>query len=59
MFRFPVFTVLDPLAGYLVFPFLEAASKGLARICFRNPPPVCTENLIQVDDVTESPKLAE
>jgi hypothetical protein len=30
MFRFPVFTVLDPLAGYLVFPFLEAASKGLA-----------------------------
>jgi hypothetical protein len=30
MFRFPMFTVLDPLAGYLVFPFLEAASKGLA-----------------------------
>ena len=30
MFRFPVFTVLDPLVGYLVFRFSEAASKGPA-----------------------------
>jgi hypothetical protein len=26
---------------------------------FTSKPPVCTENLIRVDDVMESPKLAE
>ena len=35
------------------------ARNFLARYFFRCPRPVCTENLIRVDDVMESPKLAE
>ena len=41
----------DPLMSPMPMTELPK-SKGLGR-------PVCTENLIGVDDVTESPKLAE
>jgi hypothetical protein len=39
---------------------LEAMAAELLKTARKLPPgPVCTENLIQVDDVMESPKLAE
>lgn len=38
---------------------VSLASAGTLRSPYRSPVTVCTENLIRVDDVMESPKLVE
>jgi hypothetical protein len=50
--------VLDGLVGAVVGGF-ESAVRAILRVRTAVEAAVCTENLIRVDDVVESTKLAE
>jgi hypothetical protein len=52
---------------FVILHLLKAEAEVTGQLCLRDAcfpaaqtdsPPVCTENLIRVDDVMESPKLA-
>ncbi|SHH73982.1 hypothetical protein [Bradyrhizobium erythrophlei] len=47
----------DVFIAVIAASFVLLLCSGLLAIAFMRP--VCTENLIRVDAVTESPKLAE
>jgi hypothetical protein len=47
------------LVSGIIGELLQHHPPARLHIVLADPPAVCTENLIRVDDVMESPKLAE